>query len=76
METLPYSFSHDEIDLLVCAVLRYQTDLRSRTPLMEQYASPEHLANHQAKIALGEALLERFKCFNPHILYPVIVCAQ
>jgi hypothetical protein len=60
METLPYSFSHDEIDLLVCALLRYQSDLRTRTPLMERFATPEHLANHQAKIARGEALLERF----------------
>ena len=58
--TLPYSFSHDEVDLLVCALLRYQTDLRTRTPLMERFANPEHLASHQAKIALGEALLERF----------------
>jgi hypothetical protein len=61
METLPYSFSHEEIDLLVCALLRYQTDLRSRTPLMERFATPEHLASHQAKIALGETLLEQFK---------------
>ena len=61
MEHLPYTFSHDEVDLLVCALLRYQTDLRSRSPLMEKYASPEHLANHQAKIALGEALMERFQ---------------
>jgi hypothetical protein len=61
MEHLPYSFSHDEVDLLVCALLRYQTDLRSRTPLMEKYAAPEHLANHFSKIALGEALLEQFK---------------
>jgi hypothetical protein len=59
--TLPYSFSHDEVDLLVCALLRYQTDLRSRTPLMEKYAASEHLANHLSKIALGEALLEQFK---------------
>jgi hypothetical protein len=60
MEHLPYSFSHDEVDLLVCALLRYQTDLRSRSALMEKYADPEHLASHQAKIALGEALLDRF----------------
>jgi hypothetical protein len=59
MEHLPFSF--DEIDLLVCALMRYQTELRSRTPLMERFATPEHLATHQAKIALGEALLERFK---------------
>jgi hypothetical protein len=61
METLPYSFSHDEIDLLVCALLKYQTELRIRSPLMEKYAAPEHLASHMAKIAQGEALLERFK---------------
>jgi uncharacterized protein YceH (UPF0502 family) len=60
METLPYSFSHEEVDLLVCALLRYQTELRTRTQLMERFATPEHLASHQAKIALGEALLERF----------------
>jgi hypothetical protein len=60
MEHLPYTFSHEEIDLVVCALLRYQTDLRTRTPLMERFASPEHLASHQAKIAMGEALLERF----------------
>jgi hypothetical protein len=59
--TLPYSFNHEEVDLLVCALLRYQTDLRSRSALMERFANPEHLASHQAKIALGEALLERFK---------------
>ena len=61
METLPYSFNHQEVDLLVCALLRYQTDLRTRTLLMERFANPEHLASHQAKIALGEQLLERFK---------------
>jgi uncharacterized protein YceH (UPF0502 family) len=61
MEPLPYSFSHEEVDLLVCALLRYQTELRSRSPLMERFATPEHLANHLSKIARGEALLERFK---------------
>jgi hypothetical protein len=61
MEHLPYTFSHQEVDLLVCALLRHQTDLRARTPLMERFASPEHLASHQAKIVLGETLLERFK---------------
>jgi hypothetical protein len=25
MEHLPYTFSHEEVDLLVCALLRYQT---------------------------------------------------
>ena len=60
METLPYSFSHEEMDLLVCALIRYQTELRSRTPLMRRFATPEHLANHLAKIALGDALLKRF----------------
>jgi hypothetical protein len=61
MEKLPYSFSHDEIDLLVCALLRYDSELRSRSSLMERFASPEQLNNHRAKIARSEALLERFK---------------
>jgi hypothetical protein len=61
MEKSPYSFSHDEIDLLVCALLRYDSELRSRSSLMERFASPEQLSNHRAKIARSEALLERFK---------------
>lgn len=51
-------FTPEELDFVICALLRYQTDLRARTKLMERFAAPEHLANHQAKIALGEQLLE------------------
>jgi hypothetical protein len=50
-------FSAEELDYVCCALIKYQTDLRARTKLMERFATPEHLANHQAKIALGEKLL-------------------
>lgn len=51
-------FTPEELDLLLCALLRYLTELRSRSRLMERFASPEHLEKHRAKIALGERLLE------------------
>jgi hypothetical protein len=48
----------EELHHVCCALIKYQTDLRARTKLMERFANPEHLANHRAKIALGEKLLE------------------
>jgi hypothetical protein len=51
-------FTPEELDYVCCALIKYQTDLRARTKLMERFATPEHLANHQAKIALGEKLLD------------------
>jgi hypothetical protein len=50
-------FTPEELDHVCCALIKYQTDLRARTKLMERFANPEHLANHRAKIALGEKLL-------------------
>jgi hypothetical protein len=50
-------FSAEELDYVCCALIKYQTELRTRTKLMERFAAPEHLANHRAKIALGEKLL-------------------
>ena len=50
-------FTPEELDYVCCALIKYQTDLRVRTKLMERFANPEHLANHRAKIALGEKLL-------------------
>jgi hypothetical protein len=50
-------FTRAELDYVCCALIKYQTDLRARTKLMERFATPEHLANHRAKIALGEKLL-------------------
>jgi len=61
MEQIPHVFNPDELDLLLCALVRYTSELRSRTSLMERFASPEHLASHRAKIATAEALLERLK---------------
>jgi hypothetical protein len=51
-------FTPEELDLLLCALFRYQTELRSRTPLMQRFATNEHLAKHLAKVALGEKLLQ------------------
>jgi hypothetical protein len=51
-------FTCEELDHICCALIKYQTDLRARTKLMERFANPEHLANHRAKIELGEKLLE------------------
>jgi hypothetical protein len=54
-------FTPEELDYVCCALIKYQTDLRFRTELMERFATPEylaeHLARHRAKIALGEKLL-------------------
>jgi hypothetical protein len=50
-------FTPEELDHVCCALIKYQTDLRARTKLMERFAAPEHLANHRAKIELGEKLL-------------------
>jgi hypothetical protein len=49
-----------ELDYLVCALIRYQSELRTRTNIMEAYAAPGHLANHRAKLSVGEKLLEEF----------------
>lgn len=51
-------FTAEELDLMICALIRHQSEMRSRLPIMEKYASPEHLANHQARIAVGESLLK------------------
>jgi hypothetical protein len=62
METEPKArrafFTEAELDYLLCAIIRQQTEFRSRLPLMERFANAEHLSNHRAKIALGERLLE------------------
>jgi hypothetical protein len=50
-------FTPEELDYVCCALIRYQSDLRARTKLVERFANPEHLANHHAKIVLGEKLL-------------------
>jgi hypothetical protein len=50
-------FTPDELDYVICALIRHQTELRSRTHLMERFATSEHLARYWAKIALGEKLL-------------------
>jgi hypothetical protein len=51
-------FTAAELDLILCALIRQQTELRARVSIMEKYASAEHLANHRAKLVLGERLLE------------------
>jgi hypothetical protein len=51
-------FTERELDYLLCAIIRQQTEFRSRLPLMERFANTEHLANHREKIVLGERLLE------------------
>jgi hypothetical protein len=51
-------FTPEELDLVLCALVRQQTDFRSRLPIMEKYAGPEHLANHRRRLELGERLLE------------------
>jgi len=51
-------FSEAQLDYLICAIINQQTEFRSRTAIMERFASPAHLANHRAKIALGEQLLK------------------
>jgi hypothetical protein len=51
-------FTPEELDYVICALIRHQTELRSRTHLMERFATPEHLAKYLAKLALGEKLLE------------------
>jgi hypothetical protein len=51
-------FTPAELDLIICALVRQQTDLRSRLPIMEKYASAEHLVNHRRRLELGERLLE------------------
>ena len=50
-------FTAEELDYVICALIRHQTELRSRTHLMERFATSEHLARYRAKIALGEKLL-------------------
>jgi hypothetical protein len=51
-------FTAAELDLILCALVRQQSDFRSRLPIMEKYAGAEHLANHRAKLVLGEQLLK------------------
>jgi hypothetical protein len=51
-------FTEAELDYLLCAIIKQQTEFRSRIPIMERFAAADHLANHRAKIALGERLLE------------------
>lgn len=51
-------FTPEELDLIVCALLRYSAELRSRSRLIERFADPKHVQSHKAKIALTERLLE------------------
>jgi ribosomal protein L29 len=51
-------FTPEELDYVLCALLKYQAELRGRTSLMQRFANPQHMENHRAKIALGERLLE------------------
>jgi hypothetical protein len=51
-------FTPEEIDVILCSLIRQQSEMRSRLPIMEKYARPEHLANHKARIAVGEGLLK------------------
>jgi hypothetical protein len=50
-------FTPEELDYVICALIRHQSELRSRAHPMERFASPEHLAKYLARIALGEKLL-------------------
>jgi hypothetical protein len=54
-------FTPAERDYILCALIKYGSELRSRTHLMERFASPEHLQNHRAKILLGEKILNDFR---------------
>lgn len=56
METL---FNEQELDYLICAVIARQTEFEGRMSMMKRYASPEHLANHEAKIELGEVIMQK-----------------
>lgn len=51
-------FTPEELDVVICALIRYQTEARSRLPIMEKYASPQHLANHLQRFATVEKLLK------------------
>lgn len=53
------TFTNEETDIIVCALLKYVAELRSRSHLLDRFASPEHLQNHRAKISLGERLLNQ-----------------
>ena len=53
-------FTPAEIDYILCALISYEADLRSRTGLMERFAAREHLENHCGKIMLGEKILKEF----------------
>jgi hypothetical protein len=55
---LQWQFTAEELDVLICALIRQQSELRARLPIMEKYAGPEHLANHKTRIAVGEQLLK------------------
>lgn len=48
-----------ELDYLICAVIRMQGELGGRLPIMKRFGSPEHLRNHQARLELGEVLLQK-----------------
>jgi hypothetical protein len=54
-------FTPAERDCLLCALFKYVAELRSRTHLMERFASREHLQNHCAKILVAEKLLSDFR---------------
>ena len=54
-------FTPAERDCLLCALFKYVAELRSRTHLMERFASREHLQNHCAKILVAEKLLNDFR---------------
>ena len=51
-------FTAEELDVIICALIRYQTELRARLPIMEKYAGPEHLESHKERIAISEELLK------------------
>jgi hypothetical protein len=54
-------FTAAEVDYIICALIKYQTELRGRTHLMERFADREHLERHAAKILLGEKILNDFQ---------------
>lgn len=60
IKTRAATFSPQELDLIGCALIRYLSELRARSRLMERFGAPQHMEKHRAKIALGEKLLEEF----------------
>lgn len=56
-----WAFTEAELDYLVCALIRYQSELRTKTKIMEAHASADHLANHRARLLVGTRLLDALK---------------